>query len=74
MELSCDSLLNRYLVVALQNSVFGSEFMSISRAVSADVCLQFVDRYYLLLNVYFCSLVVIIHSGSKKLYRFMFLR
>jgi len=37
MELACDSLLNRYLVVALQNAVFGAEFMSICKAVSISV-------------------------------------
>jgi len=37
MELACDSLIKRYLVVALQNCIFGSEFLSLFRAVSTEV-------------------------------------
>jgi len=37
MELACDGLLNRYLIVALQNAVFGAEFQTICKAVSCYV-------------------------------------
>jgi len=40
MELSCDSLINRYLVVALQNAVFSTEFLSICKAVSIFTSVQ----------------------------------
>jgi len=63
MELSCDSLLNRYLVVALQNSVFGSEFLSTCRAVSTDISSSlwsFVPCYLLLFSFWnlFCGMMI----------------
>jgi len=52
MELSCDSLINRYLVVALQNAVFSTEFLSICKAVSIFTSVQ--SRTVTFSHCFFC--------------------
>jgi len=51
MELSCDGLLNRYLVVTLQNAVFGAEFLSICKAVSWRLSRPMKFYYLIVLSV-----------------------
>jgi len=47
MELALDSLLNRYLVIAFQNSVFGTEMLSKLNAVSFVIVFIYIYIYLL---------------------------